>query len=148
MSACFANLDKEMNEIRVLTNHQDDANDFSDSQSYGFFGFLGCHYRNYSQVPVINGIVRVDPPTKILVGERIIPEDWMQEAGYFYVPVKTLMEFNWDSTFEDRRGAGRSVLPEGQGKMTTYKEEFGYFYTRLPLLARSGADILLYSFFD
>lgn len=144
----FANYDEENKVFNVLTEFRDIAEEFTESQSYAFYGFLGCNHRNYSKVPEIAGIERIKLPAKVMVGTRQIPNDWIQDEFWYSLPTEQLLSVDWDTTFEDRRAGGWQSLEEGEGTIKTYKEAFRWFYDHLGLVRRTGAEYLVYTFID
>jgi hypothetical protein len=120
-----------------------------DSQSYDFYGWL-ADVRNYAQVPVLS------PP-------RGLPEDTPQEVrdrmegnwSLTWYDIDELLNFDWNQTFEYRRGMvqtapnvwdGGATMAVGGGRMTTYAEEFGYYRKKLLEWKSKGVQRLLLSF--
>lgn len=123
--------------------------EFAKSQDYAFYGFLGCECRNYAGVPELKDIRELSKIEIISLGKE------NHYCTHYLVPVKTLVEFDWDSTFENRRCSvqvsdnyidGSGTCDIGQGEMVVYKEEFAWFYERLHYLTDCGATHLVYYF--
>jgi len=99
-------------------------------RDYGLFGFL-ANIRNYSRVPVITPI---------------------EQRSFFYAEflLSQLLDFDYDAIFEDRRHNG-SALPEGEGKIVTFREFLGKpYFDDIDTLKSLGKpdEVKMIMFFD
>jgi hypothetical protein len=108
-----------------------------DWRSYGTFGFL-ADVRNMSRVPCIQEPV------------YSLPEDCSEELRRRYedydnwpcshITLKTLLEFDYDQTFEDRRIDGGNTCEPGSGEVVTFREFLGEtFFRDLEIMKTLGA---------
>lgn len=117
-----------------------------DTQNYTMFGWL-ADVRNYSKVPPV-------------IERRGLPEDVSSEIankasadwayGHSWIGLDELLQFNYDATFEDRRHHGET-LPEGSGKIITYREIFApVFWEDIEILKAIDApeNVRIIFFFD
>jgi len=124
-------------------------------QNYGMFGFL-ANVRNYSQVPCISL-------------PRGLPENVSEEVKWYiehegdgafsvsWLSVDELLNFDYNSQFEDRRCAKQirprfwdhgSTCEVGEGKMTTYRDFLSKeFFRDLLILKENQADRIVFWFF-
>jgi len=149
MSVTFLKVDKENKLIRC--GEKEEEIDFADSQDYAFYGFLGYKARNYAAIPELGTHrnlthkeykdLNIDPYT---------------DEIYLIIPVKSLLEFDWNKELEDRRVivqlgpnsfSGAGTCSPGEGRKTTYKEEFLYFFERLHYLTECEAEYILCRFY-
>lgn len=130
----------------------DITRDMDDYQSYNLYGWL-ADVRNYAQVPV-------------LAQPRGLPEDALPETREYFEPgrghwgltwytVEELLDFDWNQPFENRRYTaqvaenvwnGAATAEPGQGRMTTYLEEFSYFRDRLLEWKAQGVHRIIMDF--
>lgn len=108
-------------------------------RNYGVFGFL-ADVRNYSFVPHISEVKGLPKDSEYL---NEVTDDWAgnkwqrkDDISYdthnsSYVTLKELIDFNYDETFEDRRGSGKisnntwsgSIeLKKGEGEIISFRE--------------------------
>ena len=130
----------EDNIFPVLTGYEDIYGKNTSSpfqpQHYGLFAFIG-DVRNYYAVPSIapyRGLPEDHKSLTEVVGfggqeEKVsrYPYRILEGHGQTWVTAKELLEFNYDETFEDRRNHA-GLLPEGKGKVITYRELLGEHY--------------------
>ena len=149
MNVTFLKVDNENKLIRC--GEKEKENDFADSQDYAFYGFLGYEARNYAAIPEL-GTHRYLTSEEF---EQLNIEPYADET-YLIVPVKSLLEFDWDKPLEYRRVtvqtgpnsfSGAGTCKSGEGRMTTFKEEFLYFSERLHYLTECEAEYILCRFY-
>jgi hypothetical protein len=136
--------------------------DFSpfDWRCYGLFGFL-ANVRNYSCVPPI-AESRGLPEWVTRQKEQKEPysmygchdeNDYFSfgEHSFTYLMVAELLNFDYDSTFEDRRcsinGNGGSTCDVGQGTIVSFREFLGEgFFEDLETLKELNANAIVFGF--
>lgn len=128
----------------VLAGYEDIYGEHTSSpfqpQHYGLFAFVG-DVRNYYAVPSVaphRGLPDDHmSETEIIFGgaEQAIsryPYRILEGSSQTWVTANELLEFNYDEKFEDRRNHdgfnGNETLPEGKGKVITYRELLGEHY--------------------
>jgi hypothetical protein len=123
-----------------------------DGRDYDLFAFLGAGpSMNYCKVPEFPGFRGLTNSEHA----RYTDED-DYHSGYNYLAnIDDLLAFDYDQPFEYRRchegttdthSGGRGTLPERQGRMTTYREEFGYWPDFLVKCKAAGAERILWGF--
>jgi hypothetical protein len=129
-----------------------------DWRSYGMFGFL-ADVRNYSHVPCIQKPVWSLPDD---VSERV-SADYGDDGDYHslnVITLRTLLEFDYDQTFWDRRVTkqvapncfdGAALADEGEGRTLTIRGFLGkQFFEELEILKSLGGpdDVRIVFWFD
>ena len=120
-------------------------------RSYGLFGFLGLEHRNYACVPPISA------PRDLPADMSPDPDlDFDDLTGRSWLTLAELQEFDYDVTFEDRRGVvevrpgvfdGAGVLRPGGGEVTTIRDFLGpLYFDELTRLAALGVERVVFGF--
>ena len=115
-------------------------------QDYAMYAFLmGYQGRNDAQVPACimaepNGLPADHYPPEVdhdshecgfgCCTMTDFERRFQWEFAHSHVYLPQLLAFDYDQTFENRRnyGPGDDVLPEGEGKVMTYRELLGPLY--------------------
>lgn len=136
-------------------------------RSYGIFGFL-ADVRNYSVIPPICELKGLPQDSEWLNGpgrysdEETRRQELLADQYYSYghLYLSDLLNFNYDSTFEDRRHMVRTgenswdcgaTAESGSGIMTTYRDFLGqFFFSELEVLKSLGDpdDVRIVFWFD
>jgi hypothetical protein len=102
--------------------------DLRHGQHYGFYAWIGCHWRNYAMIPPLPQVRRLSAEHK----EILLNEYERTESTGYGIPLQALLDFDYDQTFEDRRacfnGNGAQTCEPGQGQVVTYRKYFGPRY--------------------
>lgn len=123
--------------------------EFFDMRSYRVFGFL-ADVRNYSAVKPIAECRGI--PDDVSVDVKDLYKIWYGDAhSASWLTLDELLNFNYKETVEDRRctigNNGGCTAPEGEGKLTSYKDFLGEFYfNELEKLKEAGADRVVFWF--
>lgn len=99
-------------------------------RSYGMFAFL-ANVRNYSHVPPLS-----EPRGFPEDMAGVDPEDTpLGEHSFTWLSVSELLAFDYDQSFENRRGVGASDLGQGNGSVITFREFLGpHFFRDLAII--------------
>ena len=111
--------------------------EFFDIQFYQLYGWLGCHYRNYYQVPQFLGVTEIDLKDFAPNEQPYIHED---DPQIYMVELQALLDFDWSQEFRDSRSR-TCDLPT-----MTYAEKFSMFRDNLALVQDCAATHIVYWF--
>lgn len=126
-----------------------------DCRSYGLFGFL-ANVRNYSMIPSISEPKGIPSDASEYYLRKV--HSWNLDGhSHSYLTLQELLDFPYDTTFEDRRVTreiapnlfdGAYVVDPSEGKITTIREFLGEWYFAELIRLKDLGVVRIVFFFD